>query len=185
VVVGPNPGGMQRAFIALDPPAEVRGELTAWLRQARPGKGLRPVKPENLHLTLAFLGDRSEGELALVANILNEFADEAPRLAIGAPLWLPPRRPRVLAVEIRSLDGLLAPLQSGIARSLAGALGWHEPRSFRPHITVARMGRDFRLPRQPLPPTPSLEFSAERLVLYRSHLLPEGAQYEPIQAWPL
>lgn len=177
--------GTHRAFIALDPPLPVRNDLAAWLREARAGKHLRPVKPENLHLTLAFLGEWSEGELALVGTILNEFADQAPRLAVGAPLWLPPRRPRVLAVEIRSLDGVLEPLQDGIASSLAGALGWSEPRAFRPHITVARMGRDFRPPREPLPPTPPLEFAAERLVLYRSELHPEGAEYKAIQRWDL
>lgn len=178
-------GAVYRSFIALDPPLSVSEELVAWLRQARPGKHLRPVKAENLHLTLAFLGERSEGELALAGTILGEFADEAPRLATGAPLWLPPRRPRVLATEIRSLDGILEPLQDGIASSLAGALGWSEPRAFRPHITLARMSRDFRPPREPLPPTPPLEFTAESLVLYRSHLHPEGAEYETIRSWDL
>lgn len=177
--------GSTRAFIALDPPAAVREELAAWFRQTRVGPRLRPVKPDYMHLTLAFLGNREEGELSLIGSILDEFADSAPVLALGAPAWLPPRHPRTLVVEVRGLDAALTELQSGIAGSLAGALGWREPRAFRPHITVARLPRDFRPRPEALPPTPQIEFPAESLTLYRSHLLPEGAEYESIQRWQL
>lgn len=178
-------GTTQRVFVALDPPLTVRDELGAWLRQAQVGRHLRPVMPENMHLTLAFLGQRDEAEISLIATVLNEFADLAPHLAIGAPVWLPRRHPRAFAVEVRALDASLATVQSGIASSLGGALGWQEPRAFRPHITLARLPRDFRPGAEPLAPTPPLEFKAETLAIYRSRLLPEGAEYEPLHSWPL
>lgn len=163
----------------------MREELAAWLRQAELGRHLRPVMPANMHLTLAFLGERGEGEISLLASVLTEFTDAAPSLGIGAPVWLPRRNPRAFAVEVRALDESLTDLQSGIASSLRAVLDWREPRAFRPHITVARLPRSFRPRRQPPPPTPPLEFRAETLTLYRSHLLPEGAQYEAIHSWPL
>lgn len=176
---------LTRAFVALDPPLGVRQELAAWLRGTQIGRQPRPVSVANMHLTLAFLGSRDVGELSLIASILDEHADVAPTIATGAPLWLPPRRPRTLTVEIREVDSDLTDLQSSIATSLAAALNWQEPRGFRPHITVARLPRDFRPPGKPLPPTPPLEFTVESLTLYRSILLPEGAEYEAIQSWSL
>lgn len=181
----PPSASTQRVFIALDPPLIVREELASWLRQARIDRHLRAVRPENMHLTLAFLGQRNEAEISMMATILNEFADEAPALGTGAPVWLPPRHPRALAVEIHSRDSTLAGVQSGIASSLTGALGWKEPRAFRPHITVARLRRDFRPRQQMLMPTPQLEFRAESLSIYRSHLLPGGAEYERLHSWLL
>lgn len=178
-------GTTQRVFLALDPPLLVREELFAWLRQARVGRQLRPVKPENMHMTLAFLGERSEGEISEAAAIVSGFVDQAPELAIGAPVWLPQRRPRAFAVEVRGLDSRLTDLQSGLQSSLEAVLGSLQRRTFRPHITVARIPRDFRPRREPPPPTPPLEFRGESLSLYRSHLLPEGAEYEALYTWPL
>lgn len=173
-----------RVFVALDLPLIVREELAAWLRQARLGRNLRPIKPENMHLTLAFLGEQSESRVSLATSLLSEFADrEAPPLAVGAPVQLPPRRPRAFAVEVRPLDSGLARLQRDVAAALEPALGLHERRTFRPHVTVARLRRDFH-PGDPPPPTPALEFEAEALTLYRSHLLSEGAEYEPLSTWP-
>lgn len=138
-----------------------------------------------MHLTLAFLGEQGDAQVSLVAAILGEFVDSAPTLAIGAPIWLPRRNPRALAVEVRELDSELSKMQDGIASSLTGALGWQETHSFRPHITVARLPRSFRPRREPPPPTPPLEFRAESLAIYRSHLLPEGAEYEVLHSWTL
>lgn len=174
-----------RTFIALDVDLLVREELAAWLRAARAGRQLRAVRPENMHLTLAFLGERSGAELSLVAGILEDHARLAPRLAVGAPIWLPRRRPRALTVEIRALDENLTALQSYLARSLAQALDWKQARAFRPHITVARLGRAAEPHLDPLPPTPQLEFTAKSVTLYRSELLPEGAEYEVLKSWEL
>ena len=180
-----HPNATQRTFIALDADLSVREELGAWLRGAQAGRQLRAVRPANMHLTLAFLGERDDAEISLVAGILATHADLAPRLAVGAPVWLPARRPRVLAVEIRPLDERLIELQGRIADSLGRTLDWKRPRSFRPHITVARIGRAGSPRLEPLPPTPQLEFTAGSLTLYRSFLLPEGAEYRALNSWSL
>lgn len=184
-MAGSPPTATQRVFVALDPPLSVRQELAAWLRLAQVGRNLRPIEPGNMHLTLIFLGQRGEAEISLIASVLDEFADQAPALAIGAPVWLPRRNPRAFAVEVRPLDAALARVQSGIVSSLGGVLDLREPRSFHPHITVARLPRTFRARREPPPPTPQLEFEAESLSIYRSHLRPEGAEYEAIRSWEL
>ena len=139
-----------RLFIAVDPPAEVREGLLAWARAAtarlpiRRGRGalasMRLLEPEALHVTLCFLGGRPVGEIAEIAAVLSGCATRVGELSLGAPLWLPPRRPRALAVEVHDRDGGLTRLHEGLRGALADATGWQaERRRFKAHITVARM----------------------------------------------
>ena len=174
-----------RVFVAIDLPLPVTGELAAWFRLAQAGQGMRRVSPENMHLTLAFLGRQPENEQMAIAAYLGEVAAQAPRLETGPPLWLPSRRPRALAVEIRSEQMELQELHNAVAESLVNAIDWQPARSFRPHVTVARLGRQAEPARGPLPPTPALSFKPASFSLYRSHLHPEGAEYEVLQTWPL
>jgi 2'-5' RNA ligase len=185
-----------RLFVAIDPPAEACAELAAWARSALRGLGLRgggaaaaPVRvldPELLHVTLCFLGDRPVEEIAAIGEALEECAIAVGELEIGAPLWLPPRRPRTLAVEVRdSSEGGLAALHDALAGALARACGYErERRRFRAHVTVARMGaargRGPGVERIPLPATPALSFTPAEVVLYRSWLSPAGASYEAL-----
>lgn len=99
-------------------------------------------------------------------------------LGIGAPVWLPPRRPRALAVEIRDDAGGLNALHDELRGRLAEAIAWEpERRRFRPHITVARL-RSWAPPPAFADPSPPLVFEPASLTLYRSHLEPDGARYE-------
>jgi 2'-5' RNA ligase len=171
-----------RLFAALDPPERVRSELSMWARSARGGRvQMRLVEPEMLHVTLCFLGSRPIEEIEPLAGAISACAAPADRLGLGAPLWLPPRRPRTLSVEIHDPEGRLRALQGAVARSVARTVDWQpEHRRFRPHVTVARM-REGAAPRdRELPATPSLTFAGEALALYRSWLSPAGATYEAV-----
>jgi 2'-5' RNA ligase len=145
------------------------------------GGGVRVLDADRLHLTLCFLGARPVSELDALAAVLPACAGHACELSLGAPLWLPPRRPRALAVEVRDEEGELGRLQSQVAGALAAAGEWEpERRRFRPHITVARMRADRArrdAARRP-PATPSMRFAPEWLTLYRSWLSRDGASYE-------
>ena len=103
-------------------------------------------------------------------------------LETGAPLWLPPRRPRALAVEVHDPHGQLAALQAGVARALCEAMdppAPRPPRRFRAHVTVARSRAAPRRGAE-LPATPQLGFRVGEAVLYRSRLDPSGARYEAL-----
>jgi 2'-5' RNA ligase len=205
-----------RLFVAVDPPEQVASQLAAWTRAAArerlSGGGsqqqaLRVLDPELLHVTVCFLGERAVDEIPALEDQLT-MCERAPvELSVGAPLWLPPSRPRALAVELHDKDGALArihaevtsrleatdpaPLDQTLARRGASA----KPRRFHPHITVARMRADGRGRRSHSPsdkggepllaPTPSLSFTPADLVLYRSWLSPEGASYESLCTLPL
>ena len=174
--------GTTRTFIALDPPEMVRSEVAAWAREFGGGvKGLRPVPARNSHITLAFLGEQTPAGIDLVAQVLGECAGPVNGLSLGAPVWLPKRRPRSLALEIHDTRGELAEVQSSIARRLGDAIGWKAARPFRAHLTAARLGRGFIREDLVLPVSPALDFEADSITFYASRLLPEGAEYEPLE----
>ncbi|MBU3691602.1 MAG: RNA 2',3'-cyclic phosphodiesterase [Solirubrobacterales bacterium] len=182
-----DPQGQARMFISLDPPPVAREEAAAWGREvARTTQGLRPIPPGSIHLTLAFLGTRPLAEVDLLAEAIDHALREVGEIQGGAPLWLPKRRPRALALEVREASGRLEELRSGLVQRLGTLAGWQpERRGFLPHLTVGRAGRGFRPGRAGLPPTPSLGFLPEAITLYRSHLDSEGARYESLYTAPL
>jgi RNA 2',3'-cyclic 3'-phosphodiesterase len=209
-------GATARLFVAVDPPAEVREELLAWARRAltRTSRGRSPrahgdarvLEPEALHLTLCFLGSRPVSEIETIADALENCATSVGELALGAPLWLPPRHPRVLAVEVHDRDGGLERLHGAVCGALADATDWQpERRRFKAHITVARVRgarreRGRRRPRRgegasasapervsepSLPATPQMRFTPAAVVLYRSFLSRSGASYEALASCEL
>ncbi|HUN79788.1 MAG TPA: RNA 2',3'-cyclic phosphodiesterase [Solirubrobacteraceae bacterium] len=180
-----------------------RGEGGHPGRQRRHGRAdargeLRLLHPETLHVTLCFLGERPVGEIDAIGEALATVCTEARslgRLSLGAPLWLPPRRPRALAVELHDdSGGALHALQHSILRELTAlcelesdpaAGGRGGGRRFRPHVTVARL-RAGDAPRQrALPATPALAFAAGAVTLQRSWLSPSGADYECLSSHAL
>jgi 2'-5' RNA ligase len=206
-------GATARLFVAVDPPEEVCGELAAWARAALGGVGaaepdrrerpapakVRVLGAETMHVTLCFLGGRPIGEVEAIAAALQAPPAQGVELHVGAPLWLPPRRPRALALELHDRTGALTRLHASVRDALAGTVDWQpERRRFRPHVTVARIGRggdrrgraagrrrsrsdaDGTPQELALAPSPQLSFAVGELVLYRSLLSREGARYEPI-----
>jgi 2'-5' RNA ligase len=169
-----------RLFVALALPGDVRAALAGWADAAAPA-AMRRVPEANLHVTLAFLGERAPDDATTVAALLGELARPVGQLAAGDVLWLPPRRPGVLAVALEA-GPALRELHAGLMAALADAIAFApERRALRPHVTVARARRDGSLRATALdPPPPALTFEPEGLVLYRSHTGPGGARYEPL-----
>lgn len=194
-------GPTARLFVAVDPPGDVREQLVLWARGvlraagggARGATAPRILDPESLHVTLCFLGNRPVGEVDSLATQLAACDVVAGELSLGAPLWLPARHPRALAVELHDDAGKLARLQAKVVAALAQVSGWQPngrapagesdargKQRFHPHITVARLRRGTAPHERTLPPTPSLSFVPNELVLYRSWLSPDGASYEAV-----
>jgi RNA 2',3'-cyclic 3'-phosphodiesterase len=192
-----------RLFVAVDPPRNTCEQLAAWARAAlretsrRAGNSPpRVLDAELLHVTLCFLGNRPTEEIEKIETRLAACAGPAGELSLGAPLWLPSRRPRTLAVELHDEHGRLANLQKSVAAAVAELGDWPRAtegrsnppakhRHFRPHITVARMRADTAPRERTLPPTPALSFVPSELILYRSWLSPEGASYEALVTYPI
>ncbi len=140
----------------------------------------------SLHLTLAFLGERSQDDAAAVGAALAGVARPVVALSLGAARWLPPRRPRVLAVDVVDGDGALGALQAALVAALGAAIGYvPEHPEYLAHVTVARVrGRAplaARAARRELPPVDGMgPFAAPALTLMRSRTDPDGARYEAL-----
>ena len=179
-----------RAFLAIQLPDDVTaalGHLADQMARAKVG-GLRPVRPENMHLTLKFFGNLNAPQIEAITDTVTHTvkAIRPFTLRLGNLGAYPNNRsPRVFWV---GLDGDVAPLQDAHSR-IETALGQIaiEPdvREFRPHLTVARI-RD-RASHAERRRAAEVLFSAEfhsglavpvdRVNLMRSILLPEGPQY--------
>ena len=135
----------ERAFIALVPDAATvtqlsthRGAMnqplmdqTAWV--------VRPYAPEDLHMTLAFLGAIDASHIAAILSQLPDIAKPLPTLTcIGEAWWPKPSKPRVHVIRYGqpdALKGLFEAVQT-LARSLSLPV---DSRPFRPHITLGRI----------------------------------------------
>ncbi|HEY2317714.1 MAG TPA: RNA 2',3'-cyclic phosphodiesterase [Solirubrobacteraceae bacterium] len=181
-------GERARLFVALDLPADVRSALFGWARAQVGGMArIRLVEPASLHVTLCFLGSRPVDEVDGIAAACAVVSGlPAATLALGPALWLPPRRPRVLTVELADEQGRLAAAQAVLARALVDT-GVYEPekRPFLAHVTVARVQREGRPHRGQLPAPDPLRFPATTVTLYRSHTGSGPARYEPLAHVPL
>jgi 2'-5' RNA ligase len=164
-----------RLFVALDLPEEVRTAIPA-----PPDPPWRPVAPENLHVTLAFLGNRAEDDIPLVVAALEGAVTPVGTLALDEAIALPPRRPRVLAVRLDDPSGACRACQASIAAALAGA-GLYEPESrpWLPHVTIGRARGPVARGATELA-VPPLSFTAPAVTLYRSRLGRGGPVYEPL-----
>ncbi|HWV87506.1 MAG TPA: RNA 2',3'-cyclic phosphodiesterase [Capillimicrobium sp.] len=175
-----------RVFVAAELPRPVAEGLAGWTPR---DDALRPVAVESLHLTLAFLGERSEAEAGAVGALLAGVARPVRALSLGEALWLPRRRPRVLAVAVDDGDGALTAMQGALAEALAGAIGFDAgDRPYLPHVTVARVrGRVDRALRDAATAAPPPggagggAFAAEGIALVRSHLGRGPARYETLE----
>jgi RNA 2',3'-cyclic 3'-phosphodiesterase len=172
-------------FVALDLPEAARAELAAWRDELVDGRrDLRPVAPQALHVTLAFLGWQDESAARSIAAAAFETARPlaAPVLRAAAVRPLPPRDPRLFALELDDEDARASAVQAEVAQALEVG-GWYRPetRPFWPHVTLARVKRgERRVPPLPDTPAPAEPFEAGELTLYRSTLRPQGALYEPL-----
>jgi RNA 2',3'-cyclic 3'-phosphodiesterase len=178
-----------RLFVALDLPDPVRARLVAWGEEALADQALRPVAPESLHITLAFLGWLPEKEIPRLAEIVESSRGPAPSVRLANPVPRPERgRARLFALPGESSDATA--LQAGLQGRLAAARLYEpEKRPFWPHVTVARVRREERGSKRParvlrppgaLPKDLLQPFLGVRMTLYRSELQPQGAKYTPL-----
>lgn len=178
-----------RLFVALDLPDHVRAGIATWGRGALADPALRPVKPESLHVTLAFLGYLPEKEIPRLAEIVEASQAAAPAIELGDPVPRPERgRPRLFALPAESPDTIA--IQAALEEKLvAERLFEPEKRPFWSHVTVARVRHEERGSKRPalvgkrpgpLPKDLSQSFRGVRLTLYRSQIQPQGAHYTPL-----
>ena len=169
---------MPRLFYALWPDDQVRDKLLA----ACPDWGepkARPVHCQDLHMTLQFLGSVPSARVAAVADAASGLAAAGVDLLLTQLGCWP--RPQVAWCGPDRTPAQLAALVTALAERLS-AVGYPpEPRSYRPHVTLARNVRNFAGERLDI----SIRWRAREFVLIESLSLPSPPRYKVLRRYPL
>jgi 2'-5' RNA ligase len=163
---------MTRLFVAIWPPEDL---LERFADIERPkDQGVRWIPPENLHITLRFLGDADIDE---VSDRLDQVLLPAATAVLGPAFDL--LGERSLITPVAGIDDLAAVVQQAV-RGLGTE---RERRRFQGHITVARLARNARPHRSAGRPFDA-SFDVDEVALVASTLTDAGAVYETVGAWP-
>lgn len=182
-----------RVFLALELGEDLRAGVEALLRELGPRlRQARWVPPENVHLTLRFLGETSEEVVRGLVERLRPALDGVPPFAVtfaGLGVFPDPRRPRVLWVGVPSPPPALFEAQSAIERAVREAGLSPERRPFEPHLTVARFRRPERRVGAVLDAFPTDRvlgtLDVSEVTCFESELGREKASYRPLAKLPL
>lgn len=169
---------MPRLFIALPVPAEVAKRLARFMSSVT--DGWRRVKPDSLHLTLAFLGNVDERSVGSVGQALHRAAAQVAQfdLSIGGIGGFPTdAKAKVLWAGVRGELSALHVLHDRLRTELHAEGFQLEERPYQPHVTVARSRYPRRVPIH-LDPNPVFgEWLTEEVVLFESELISSGPRY--------
>jgi 2'-5' RNA ligase len=185
-----------RLFVALEIPSAVRENLATLMKELSAlekqtsGKRARWVLPENLHVTLKFIGQAAPNKVdEIVAGLSTVQSDQPVELRFRSLGFFPDeRRPRVFWAGIDASPNLVA-IAWDIEQRLE-RLGFpREKRGFTPHLTLARLeppGISEKL-RAVVRKNAGRDFGALRtteLHLIESTLKPSGAEYTTLHSFP-
>lgn len=166
-----------RVFFALWPPAPVASRLAGLGAAACPA-GARRMRPETLHLTLAFVGDIDTTRLAALMEAGDRIQWPAFDLLIDRVCrWT---HNHIIWAGVSETPPVLESLADGLYVALRERGIELPERPFKPHITLARKSDDFIPPTAPV----SVPWSVDGGVLVASERTHEGAHYRVIRQWP-
>jgi len=185
-----------RLFVALEIPAAVRDNLAAQIKELRDlstkvaDKRPRWVRPENLHVTLKFIGEVASTKLDAIRGALSAIRSNAPvdLKFRGLGFFPNERHPRVLWAGLEASANL-----TSLAGDIDGALETQgiacERRTFTPHLTLARieppdLHEKLRASIQENTAREFGSFQTREFHLIESKLKPSGAEYTTLASFP-
>ena len=183
-----------RTFIAIKLPESIISSIREIQENMRTnGLNLRWVRPENIHLTLKFLGDIKENSIENVTTAIYDSVKTYVPISLcakGIGVFPGIKRPRVVWVGVSGQIESLLGLQKRMEEELE-ILGFEkEKRPFNGHLTLGRIkGRidpkRFGDALKKYVEFTSETFCADKVILYKSELKPTGAVYTEIVNVPL
>ncbi|MEA3435249.1 MAG: RNA 2',3'-cyclic phosphodiesterase [Thermodesulfobacteriota bacterium] len=180
-----------RAFIAIELPEEI----TVFIHKIQ--EGLRSygfkarwVRPENIHLTLKFLGDINKEDIKKAGDAIISAAGENASMSLGAKgigFFPGVKRSRVIWTGIAGQKKELTDLQKTLDGKLDTVGFPKEKRPFKGHLTIARIKRKIDAMRlvdamKEFGRFESKTFIADEVVLFKSELKPSGAVYTKLMS---
>lgn len=176
----PIPESIKQYFIGMIKPIVERHDKINW------------VKPENIHITLSFLGETDLEALEEQSVVIESLLNASPGFRLGTTetgIYPHANAPRVLWVGAAPYDLTLSGLKQNLDKELS-RLGYElDKRPFQPHITLGRVKSISRkssfIHKFLAAEVREFEFEVERVVWMKSTLTPVGAEYEELKSFKI
>jgi len=166
----------QRLFIAVPIPSNIKDDVISKIKLP---SGFKVTRPDNIHITILFLGDTSEEDIPKIIDIMEKSlsGEKSFDLSIDSFGQFPERGfPNIIFVTGKIGNIELFKLADKIREPLE-KIGFKDSKPFKYHITVARNKykerSDFNFPEI----TSDHTFKVAEVVLYKSDLQPSGPVY--------
>ncbi|MBN2561309.1 MAG: RNA 2',3'-cyclic phosphodiesterase [Phycisphaerae bacterium] len=183
-----------RTFIAIDLDRAIKKHLSDLQAQLGPRcPKLKWVDPNKMHLTIKFLGEVRDQQIAEISRALGRLAAECQPFDIaveGLGTFNPTGPVKVVWIGIQDPSGRLAECQA-LCEDLIEPLGFpREGRRFSPHLTLARNkftenSREIRAALDAQPPVRAGSQTVSGVMFYQSTLTPGGPIYSALSRHPL
>lgn len=188
-----NEPGQIRTFICVEIPEAIKERIALLQREMRQTDAqVSWAKPENIHLTIKFLGNVAQSKIQPVCRAVERAAASIEQFEIeiaGAGCFPSPRNARVLWVGLAELPGALKRLHASVEDELAREGFPREPKRFSPHLTIARIrslhGAGLLAEQLIARSFEPESFTAREVIVMRSDLKPTGSIYTPLAVIPL
>ncbi|HOK55918.1 MAG TPA: RNA 2',3'-cyclic phosphodiesterase [bacterium] len=180
-----------RTFIGIDLPDDIKENLKEVVDRLKKIREAKPVKIENLHITLKFLGEVEEKDIEEIKKKLEICANKFKSFGVeikGIGVFPSEKRIRVLWIGAED-EGYLKKLNNEIEEEMS-ELGFEKEKEFVSHITVARFKSvpNLNFIREISEKYNNFlfgKFRVESFNLYESKLLPEGPIYKVVAKFQL
>jgi RNA 2',3'-cyclic 3'-phosphodiesterase len=186
---------MIRSFLAFELPPEIKDQVRRISEDLKKSKlDVRWVKPDNIHLTVVFLGDVHEGDISAISREVEQvcFGFHPFDFSLkGLGLFPDRRRPRILWAGYEGDVERVSSLRDVLHERLVPVEIKEEKRQFKPHLTLGRFrnpgGVDAKLDEilAKHEDLSSPTFQVSDLILFKSELKPQGPEYTKLGSWAL
>lgn len=178
----PPDGRLTRIFVGVPLPPDLLPVVNRAQEALQEIPGIRLTRPEQLHVTLAFIGEAEADKVQVAAQVVEGIPPSlGGTVPLGEMLALPSAsRARVMTLALddsgQVLQRLFEMVMSALERE---GVMQREKRPFRAHLTIARLRRPVAV--QPKYQCESVGYEVSSVCLYRSQLLRSGAVYTVVK----
>jgi RNA 2',3'-cyclic 3'-phosphodiesterase len=178
-----------RLFVGIDLPGEIKDGLAALIELLRRGAPeAKWVPRDNLHLTIAFLGEVSEERVTAIEGALRAAATGKSAIdtaLAGLGAFPSARRARVVWAGLDDAAGRMAALASDVSTALGPAGFEPEKRTWTAHLTLARLRTPADVSALLSERVAPASFAVSEITLFRSRLARPAPRYEAVGRFPL
>lgn len=183
-----------RTFIAVDIGKVIRDRSVALQENlARTDPDVKWVEPQNLHVTLLFLGEVDDRDVPCVCKIVADCAQKLPAFSMTVATvgcFPNPRRPRIIWIGIGEGTQPLCQIHDALEIPLLELGFRREDRRYTPHITLGRVRTDrpadaFAAALAKLTGWKGGDVMVTEILIMASKLTPQGPEYTVLGRAPL